>query len=59
MVFVYKFRKKSLFAKIRKYLKEVFLGLARQMSREILSGHIALDHVHMCFSILSEYAVSE
>ena len=54
-----KFRKKALFDKIREYLQGVFRELARQRSSEILSGHIALDHVHMSISIPPKYAVSE
>ena len=59
IVFVPKFRKKSLFGKIRQYLKGIFHELARQKSSEILSGHMASDHVHMCVSIPPKYAVSE
>lgn len=59
IVFVPKFRKQSLFGKIRKYLKGVFHELARQKGCEIISGHMAVDHVHMCISIPPKYAVSE
>jgi putative transposase len=59
VVFVPKGRKKALFGKIRKYLKGVFHELARQKGCEILSGHMAMDHVHMCISIPPKYAVSE
>ena len=59
IVFVPKFRKKSLFGKIRQYLKGVFHELARQKCSEIVSGHMASDHVHMCVSIPPKYAVSE
>ncbi len=59
VVFVPKFRKKSLFGKIRKYMKGVFHELARQRGSEIVSGHMAQDHVHMRISIPSKYAVSE
>ncbi len=59
IVFVPKFRKEALFGKIREYLKGVFHELARQRSSVILSGHMALDHVHMCISIPPKYAVSE
>ncbi len=59
VVFVPKFRKKSLFGKIRKYMKGVFHELARQRGSEIVSGHMAQDHVHMCISIPPKYAVSE
>lgn len=51
--------RKRCFSKIRKYLKEVFHELARQKRCEIISGHIASDHVHMCISIPPKYAVSE
>jgi putative transposase len=56
---VLKFRKKSLFGKIRQYLKGVFHELSRKKSFEIFSGHMASDHVHMCISIPPKYAVSE
>jgi len=59
VVFVPKGRKKALFGKIRKYLKEVFHELARQKGCEIISGHMAMDHVHMCISIPPKYSVSE
>ncbi len=59
VVFTPKFRKKSLFGKIRKYLKRVFHELARQRGSEIISGHMAKDHVHMCISIPPKNAVSE
>jgi len=50
LVFVPKFRKKTLYGKIRKYLKDVFHELAKQKGCEIVSGHMAGDHVHMCIS---------
>ncbi len=59
IVFVPKFRKKSLFDKIRHYLKGVFHELARQKGSDIVSGHMASGHVHMCVSIPPKYAVSE
>jgi putative transposase len=59
VVFVPKFREKVLFGKIRKYLKGVFHELARQKGCEIVSWHMAVDHVHMCISIPPKLAVSE
>jgi putative transposase len=59
IVFVPKGRKKMLFGRIRKYLKGVFHELARQKGCEIISGYMAIDHVHMCISIPPKYAVSE
>ena len=59
VVFVPKFRKKTLYGKIRQYLKGVFHELAKQKGCEIISGHMAGDHVHMCILIPPKYAVSE
>ena len=59
VVFVPKGKKKSLFGKIRKYLKGVFHELARQKGCEIISGHMATDHMHVCIAIPPKYAVSE
>ena len=59
VVFVPKFRKKKLFGETREYLKRTFHELARQRECEIIAGHIAIDHVHMCISIPPKYAVSE
>jgi putative transposase len=59
VVFVPKFRKKTLYGKIRQYLKGVFHELAKQKGCEIVSGDMAGDHVHMCISIPPKYAVSE
>ena len=59
VVFVPKFRKKNLFGKIREYLKGMFHELARQKGCEIVTGHLALDHVHMCISIPPKYSASE
>jgi putative transposase len=59
VVFVPKYRKKELYGKIRKYLREVFHELARQKNCEIISGNIVKDHVHMCISIPPKYAVAE
>ena len=57
VVFVPKGRKKTLFGKIRKYLKGVFHELARQKGCEIISGHMAMDHVHMCIWIPPKYCL--
>jgi len=59
VVFVPKYRKKALYGKIRRYLKDVFHELARQKNCEIVSGSMVGDHVHMCISIPPKYKVSE
>ena len=59
VVFVPKGRKKSLYGKVREFLKKAFHELARQKGCQIVEGHMSGDHVHMCISIPPKYAVSE
>ena len=59
IVFIPKYRRKSLFGQIRKELGEVFHRLARQKQSLIEEGHIMADHVHMMISIPPKYAVSQ
>ena len=54
-----KYRKKSLYGDIRKYLGEVIRELARQKECEVIEGHMVSDHVHMLISIPPKYAVAQ
>lgn len=58
VVFIPKYRKKSLFGVLRKEIGPVFRQLARQYGCEILEGHIMNDHVHMLISIPPKISVS-
>ena len=51
VVFTPKYRKKTLFGRIRRDLKDVFHRLARQKGCVIEEGHLMSDHVHMLISI--------
>ena len=59
IVFIPKYRKKQLFADLRKYLGELFHDLARQKECRIEEGHLLPDPVHMLISIPPKYAVSQ
>ena len=59
LVFIPKYRKKTLYLELRQYLGEVFKELARQRESEVLEGHLMADHVHMMISIPPKYAVSQ
>ena len=59
IVFIPKYRRKTLFGQIRKELGEVFRRLAKQKESFIEEGHIMADHVHMMISIPPKYAVSQ
>lgn len=59
IVFIPKYRRKTLFGQIRTGLGEVFHRLARQKESLIEEGHIMGDHVHIMISIPPKYAVSQ
>ena len=57
VVFIPKCRKQRIFGALRRYLGEIFHELAGQRESRIVEGHLMPDHVHMCISIPSKYAV--
>jgi len=59
VVFIPKYRKKSLYKGLRRYLPEVFRRLAQYKESRIEEGHIHPDHVHMLIAIPPKYAVSQ
>ncbi len=59
IVFVSKYRKKSIYLELRNYLGEIFRELAEQKQCQILEGHLMVDHVHMLVSIPPKYSVSQ
>src|SRR5207244_3010011 len=58
VVFIPKYRRKVLFAALRKELGAVFRELARQKTCRVEEGHLRPDHVHMLLSIPPKYAVA-
>ena len=58
VIFVPKYRRKTMFLELRQYLGPVFHELARQKECQIIEGHLLADHVHMCTEIPPKYAVS-
>jgi putative transposase len=59
VVFIPKCRRKTLYKELRRYLGEVFRGLAAQKESRIEEGHLMPDHVHMMISIPPKHAVSQ
>ena len=59
IVFIPKYRRKTLFGQIRRELGEIFHRLARQKESLIEEGHVMPDHVHMMISIPPKYAVAQ
>jgi putative transposase len=58
VIFVPKYRRKTMFLELRQYLGPVFHELARQKECQIIEGHLLPDHVHRCIEIPPKYAVS-
>ena len=59
VVFIPKYRRKGLYAQLRRDLGPVFRDLAKQKESEVLEGHLMGDHVHMLLLIPPKYAVSQ
>ena len=58
VVLIPKKRRKTLFGRVRRQLRDIFHALARQKECQILEGHLMADHVHMCIAIPPKYAVA-
>ncbi len=59
VVWIPKYRKKSLYQGLRSYLEELLKDLAAQKECKILEGHLVSDHVHILISIPPKYSVSQ
>lgn len=59
VVFVPKYRKKSLYGKVRKHIGEILHDLCRQKGVELLEGHSMPDHIHLCLGIPPKYSVAQ
>ncbi|TAN65537.1 MAG: IS200/IS605 family transposase [Methylobacter sp.] len=59
VVWIPKYRKKTLYRELRKHLGELLKDLAAQKECRILEGHLVSDHVHILISIPPKYSVSQ
>jgi putative transposase len=59
VVFIPKWRKKSIFGQVRKELGPLFKDLAGRKEARVEEGHLMVDHVHMLLSIPPKYSVSQ
>ena len=59
IVWIPKYRKKSLYKNLRQYMVEMLKDLASQKECKILEGHLMPDHVHILISIPPKYSVSQ
>jgi putative transposase len=58
VVFIPKYRRKALYAQLRRDLGPVFRGLAEQKECKVEEGHLMPDHVHILLSVPPKYSVS-
>ena len=56
VVFIPKYRRKTLYGDLKRHLGPVFRQLAEQRESRIEEGHLMPDHVHMLLSIPPKYA---
>ena len=54
VVFIPKYRKKAIYADLRRYLGDVLRRLAQRRESEVEEGHLMVDHVHLMLSIPPE-----
>ena len=59
VVWIPKYRRKTLFGELRSNLVEVFHELARHKESKIIEGHLQPDHIHMLISIPPKYSVAQ
>ena len=58
VVFIPKYRKKTIYGELRKHLGAVLRKLAEQRESRIEEGHLVSDHVHIMISIPPKYSVA-
>lgn len=59
VIWILKYRRKTLYLELRRHLGEVIRDLAQQRESRIEEGHLRPDHVHILISIPPKYAVSQ
>lgn len=58
VVFVPKYRRKSIYGTLRRDIGKVLRELCRQQGVELVEGHAMSDHMHLCLSIPPKYSVA-
>ncbi len=58
VAFISKYRKKNMYASLRKTVREILLNLCRQRGTEIVEGAPKSAHVHMCLRVPPECGIA-
>ena len=59
IVFIPKYRRKSMYDRVRADIREILRKLCEYKKVEIHEGAVCADHVHLCLSIPPKLSVSE
>ena len=58
VVFVPKYRRRSIYGSLRRQIGGILRELCRQHGVEIVEGHAMPDHIHLCLSIPPKFSVA-
>ena len=58
IVFVPKYRRRSIYGSLRRDIGGVLRELCRQHEVDLVEGHAMADHIHLCLSIPPKYSVA-
>ena len=58
VVFVPKYRKRSMYGPLRKGVGRIIRELCSQQGVELVEGHALPDHIHLCLSIPPKFSVA-
>ena len=59
VVMIPKYRRKTMYGKIREDIREILIKLCEYKEVELVSGSVGSDHIHMCLRIPPKLAVSQ
>ena len=59
IVFIPKYRRKVMYGRVKKDIREILRRLCEYKRVEIIEGTVCADHVHLCVSIPPKIKVSE
>ena len=57
VVFVPKYRQRSIYGSLRKRIGGILRELCQQGGVELVEGHAMPDHVHLCLSVPPKFSV--
>jgi len=58
VVFVPKYRRRSLYGTLRSNIGTILRELCRQHEVELVEGHAMSEHIHLCLSVPPKYSVA-